>query len=110
MSIVELHSKEELYFILTHYPKVILLFYVVWRVECARYNYAFIQESRKRNNIGIIFVRINCDIFPDIQILYDVNILKTPVTLFIKDELINKKLIGEKSVTLTNYCIDFSGL
>ena len=58
----------------------------------------------------MIFCRINCDIFPDIQILYDVNIRKTPVTLFIKDQLINKELIGEKSVTLTNYCIDFSAL
>lgn len=109
MPIIELNSKDELYFIINKYNKIVLLFYVGWRVDCTRFIYSFIQESRKLSNIGIIFCRINCDLFPDVQILYDVNILKTPVTLFIENQLVKRRLEGDKPVSLNNYCIEFIG-
>lgn len=108
MPIIELQSKNELYFILTRNTKVILYFYINSSIDCNRFSNTFINETRKINNIGIIFCRINCDIFPDIQILFDVNIRKTPVLIFYKDKKIKNKLIGNHPEIFIDYCLDFA--
>ena len=109
MPIIELYSKEELYYILTHYDKIIMYFYVNWRVDCNRFDYTFIRESRKRKNIGVVFCKINCDIFSDIQMLFNVNVRKTPVIVFVKNKLIKKYLIGNYPERFEDTCVDFVG-
>lgn len=108
MAIVEIASGEELYFILTRYPKVVLYFYVAWRRDCIRFNISYINESRKISNTGIIFCRINVDEHPRIQYLYDIDIKKTPVVIYLNNSEVVKKFYGNKPEVLVDYTTDFS--
>ncbi|AYV75644.1 MAG: hypothetical protein Terrestrivirus2_152 [Terrestrivirus sp.] len=108
MTIVEIASGEELYFILTRYQKVVLYFYVPWRLQCTNFNKSYINESRKVSNNGIIFCRISVDEHPRIQNVYDVDVRKTPVVIYLNNTEIVKKFYGNKPEVLVDYTTDFS--
>lgn len=113
MAIVEIKNNDELYFILTKIPKVIICFYTVYQAEyvnARKYNAAYIKESRKSQNRGITFCKVNCDELPDIQLLYDIELAKAPCTLFLKNAKIIKKFYGNKPELLDDYTTDFAHL
>jgi len=110
MQIININSQEQLYSIITRNAKCILFFYTIWCADCSNYENAFIQESRKYNNYGIVFCKINCDLLPVIQFFFDINIRKLPATLFIYNNSIFSAVYGNRPLSLENHCIELANL
>lgn len=110
MAIVEITDGRELYFILTHMKKIIIYFYVGYRSECLKFNKKFIDTSRKTEYNRIVFCQVDVNLMANIGYIYNVEINKTPLVIFINDGKICKKFYGNNPELLDDYITDFSYL
>jgi len=107
MPVISINSNRSLYNILQRSNKIVIFFYVNWIYDNNKFEKYFIAASEEYKYSGIEFCQINGDIFTNIREIYNINVRKTPIILFIENNIIINKLIGYKPVVFNVYMYNF---